>query len=98
MSAGLTELTNERRRRFHRRRERGMTGRLVLEDGEVFAGRSVGVEGVAFGEAVFATAMTGYQELVTDPSYAEQILCFTAPMVGNYGVADGRAESRRPHV
>jgi carbamoyl-phosphate synthase small subunit len=75
-----------------------MTGALVLEDGEVFAGRSVGAEGVAFGEAVFATAMTGYQELATDPSYAEQILCFTAPMVGNYGVADGRCESDRAHV
>ncbi len=75
-----------------------MTGALVLEDGEMFAGRSVGAEGIAFGEAVFATAMTGYQELVTDPSYAEQILCFTAPMVGNYGVADGRCESDRVHV
>ena len=42
--------------------------------------------------------MTGYQELVTDPSYAEQLLCFTAPMVGNYGVAEGRSESKRPHA
>jgi carbamoyl-phosphate synthase small subunit len=75
-----------------------MTGFLVLDDGEVFAGRSVGADGVAFGEAVFATAMTGYQELVTDPSYAGQILCFTAPMVGNYGVADGRRESDSAHV
>jgi carbamoyl-phosphate synthase small subunit len=75
-----------------------VSARLVLEDGEVFAGRPVGAEGVAFGEAVFATAMTGYQELVTDPSYAEQILCFTAPMVGNYGVADDRCESDRVHV
>jgi carbamoyl-phosphate synthase small subunit len=75
-----------------------MTPALVLEDGEVFAGRSVGAEGMAFGEAVFATAMTGYQELVTDPSYAEQILCFTAPMVGNYGVTDDRCESDRVHV
>jgi carbamoyl-phosphate synthase small subunit len=75
-----------------------MTGYLVLEDGEVFRGESVGGEGFAFGEAVFATSMTGYQELVTDPSYSEQILCFTAPMVGNYGVAAGRCESRRPHV
>jgi carbamoyl-phosphate synthase small subunit len=78
--------------------EREMTAALVLEDGEVFPGRSVGADGVAFGEAVFATAMTGYQELVTDPSYAEQILCFTAPMVGNYGVADDRCESGRVHV
>ena len=63
-----------------------MNGFIVLEDGEVFAGEPVGAEGFAFGEAVFATAMTGYQEVVTDPSYAEQLLCFTAPMVGNYGV------------
>ena len=75
-----------------------MTGLLALEDGTVFRGESVGAEGFSFGEAVFATAMTGYQELVTDPSYAEQILCFTAPMVGNYGVAEGRSESRRTHV
>jgi carbamoyl-phosphate synthase small subunit len=75
-----------------------MTPGLYLEDGEVFAGRSVGADGVAFGEAVFATAMTGYQELVTDPSYAEQILCFTAPMVGNYGVDESRVESDRVHV
>ena len=75
-----------------------MTGFLALEDGTVFRGDSVGGEGFAFGEAVFATAMTGYQELVTDPSYSEQILCFTAPMVGNYGVEEERSESRRPHV
>src|SRR6266446_3473698 len=75
-----------------------MTGFLALEDGIVFHGTSVGADGVSFGEAVFATAMTGYQELVTDPSYAEQILCFTAPMVGNYGVAESRRESERIHV
>jgi carbamoyl-phosphate synthase small subunit len=75
-----------------------LTGFLALEDGTVFRGRAVGAEGTAFGEAVFATAMTGYQELVTDPSYAEQILCFTAPMVGNYGVCKGRSESGGVHV
>jgi carbamoyl-phosphate synthase small subunit len=75
-----------------------MNGVLVLEDGKAFAGTCVGAEGLAFGEAVFATAMTGYQELVTDPSYAGQILCFTAPMIGNYGVADARSESTEPHV
>jgi carbamoyl-phosphate synthase small subunit len=75
-----------------------MSGFLVLEDGTVLRGVSVGAEGFAHGEAVFTTAMTGYQELVTDPSYAEQLLCFTAPMVGNYGVAAGRSESRRPHA
>ena len=73
-----------------------MSGFLALEDGTVFRGESVGAEGFAFGEAVFTTAMTGYQEVVTDPSYAEQLVCFTAPMVGNYGVAAERAESRRP--
>src|SRR5687767_9367275 len=75
-----------------------MSGLLALEDGTVFGGESVAAEGFAFGEAVFTTAMTGYQEVVTDPSYAEQLICFTAPMVGNYGVADGRSESKRPHA
>ena len=75
-----------------------MTGFLALEDGTVFRGVSVGAEGFAFGEAVFTTSMTGYQEVVTDPSYAEQVVCFTAPMVGNYGVAADRCESRRPHA
>ena len=75
-----------------------MTGFLALEDGTVFRGESVGAEGHAFGEAVFTTAMTGYQEVVTDPSFAEQIVCFTAPMVGNYGVDPSRSESARPHA
>jgi carbamoyl-phosphate synthase small subunit len=73
-----------------------VSGYLVLEDGTVFPGRSIAAPGAAFGEAVFTTAMTGYQETVTDPSYAGQLVCFTAPMVGNYGVADGRLESGRP--
>jgi carbamoyl-phosphate synthase small subunit len=75
-----------------------MTGFLALEDGTVFRGESVAAEGYAVGEAVFTTAMTGYQEVVTDPSFAEQLVCFTAPMVGNYGVAEGRSESSRPHA
>ena len=74
------------------------SGYLVLEDGTAFRGRSVGASGAVFGEAVFTTAMTGYQETITDPSYAEQLVCFTAPMVGNYGVADERGESARPHA
>ena len=73
-------------------------GYLVLEDGTVFRGRSVAAEGVAFGEAVFTTGMTGYQETVTDPSYAEQLVCFTAPMVGNYGVDERRLESAAGHA
>jgi carbamoyl-phosphate synthase small subunit len=75
-----------------------VSGFLVLEDGTVFRGRSVGAPGVAFGEAVFTTAMTGYQEVVTDPSYAEQIVCFTAAMVGNYGVSSERSQSNRVHA
>ena len=75
-----------------------MTGFLALEDGTVFRGESVGAQGFAFGEAVFTTAMTGYQEVVTDPSYAEQLVAFTAPMVGNYGVARARSESARPQA
>jgi carbamoyl-phosphate synthase small subunit len=75
-----------------------MTGFLVLEDGSIFRGESVGAPGFAFGEAVFTTAMTGYQEIVTDPSYAEQLVAFTAPMIGNYGVAPERSESARPHA
>jgi carbamoyl-phosphate synthase small subunit len=73
-------------------------GYLLLEDGTLLRGRSVGAPGVAYGEAVFTTAMTGYQETVTDPSYAEQLVCFTAPMVGNYGVAEERGESARPQA
>ena len=73
-------------------------GYLLLEDGTLYRGRSVGASAAAFGEAVFTTAMTGYQETVTDPSYAEQLVCFTAPMIGNYGVADERGESERPHA
>ena len=75
-----------------------MIGFVALEDGTVFRGESVGSDGYAFGEAVFTTAMTGYQEVVTDPSYAEQIVCFTAAMVGNYGVAAKHSESPRAHA
>ncbi|MBV8479810.1 MAG: glutamine-hydrolyzing carbamoyl-phosphate synthase small subunit [Actinobacteria bacterium] len=75
-----------------------MTGFLALEDGTVFRGESVGAEGFAAGEAVFTTGMSGYQEAVTDPSFAEQIVCFTASMIGNYGVAESRSESRTVHA
>jgi carbamoyl-phosphate synthase small subunit len=75
-----------------------MNGALIQEDGTVFAGESVGAEGFAFGEAVFTTSMTGYQEVATDPSFEAQIVCFTAPMVGNYGVHERRSESRRTHA
>jgi len=73
---------------------------IALEDGFALDGRSVGAPGTAVGEMVFTTAMTGYQEAVTDPSYLGQILTFAAPMVGNYGVGDGFVESDRvwPHA
>jgi carbamoyl-phosphate synthase small subunit len=73
-----------------------MTGFVLLEDGSVFRGESVAAEGSVFGEAVFTTAMTGYQETLTDPSYAGQLIAFTAPMVGNYGVDPSRDEADRP--
>ena len=66
---------------------------LVLEDGTVYAGRAVGAVGVAAGEACFTTAMAGYEEAVTDPSYVAQVLCFSYPLVGNYGVERSRHES-----
>ncbi|MEI2279354.1 glutamine-hydrolyzing carbamoyl-phosphate synthase small subunit [Paenarthrobacter ilicis] len=68
---------------------------LVLEDGRVFRGRSYGAQGTALGEAVFATGMTGYQETITDPSYARQLVVQTAPHIGNTGVNSEDAESRR---
>jgi carbamoyl-phosphate synthase small subunit len=71
------------------------TAHLVLEDGTVFTGASVGASGVAAGEACFTTAMAGYEETVTDPSYVAQVLCFAYPLVGNYGVDPSRHESAR---
>src|SRR5688572_13512486 len=68
---------------------------LVLEDGSVFTARSVGAPGAAAGEACFTTAMAGYEEAVTDPSCVAQVLCFSYPLVGNYGVDPGRLESAR---
>src|SRR5580765_3519184 len=71
---------------------------LVLEDGRTFTGASFGADGEAFGEMVFNTSMAGYQEILTDPSYARQIVCMTYPLIGNYGVNDEDIESRRPWV
>jgi carbamoyl-phosphate synthase small subunit len=71
------------------------TANLVLEDGTVFTGRAVGAPGVAAGEACFTTSMAGYEEAVTDPSYVAQVLCFSYPLVGNYGVDASRFESER---
>jgi len=71
---------------------------LVLEDGRTFTGISFGAVGETFGEMVFNTSMTGYQEILTDPSYAGQIVCMTYPLIGNYGVNEEDVESRRPWV
>jgi carbamoyl-phosphate synthase small subunit len=68
---------------------------LFLADGSRFDGHGLGVEGVALGEAVFYTGMTGYEEALTDPSYAGQILTFTYPMIGNYGISGVAAQYKR---
>src|SRR6266446_4348112 len=73
-------------------------GLLALEDGRTFHGRSWAAEGEVCGEMVFNTSMTGYQEVLTDPSYAGQIVCMTYPLIGNYGVNAADAESARPWV
>ena len=71
---------------------------LALEDGEVFEGRHFGYEGESFGEVVFNTSMTGYQEILTDPSYTGQIVTMTYPMIGNYGVNSRDVESDKVQV
>ena len=71
------------------------TAILVLADGTVMEGRGLGATGKAVGEVCFNTALTGYQEILTDPSYAGQIVTFTFPHIGNVGVNDEDIESRR---
>ncbi|HEY4909801.1 MAG TPA: carbamoyl phosphate synthase small subunit, partial [Methylomirabilota bacterium] len=71
---------------------------LALADGRIFKGRACGAAGEAHGEVVFNTAMTGYQEILTDPSYRGQLVCMTYPLIGNYGVNAEDVESRRPWV
>ena len=75
-----------------------MNATLALEDGTWYRGVSAGAPGETSGEVVFNTSMTGYQEVLTDPSYAGQIVTMTAPLIGNYGTASGDAESQAPHV
>src|SRR5689334_3812535 len=72
--------------------------KLALEDGTVYSGRAFGASGEKFGEVVFNTSMTGYQEVLTDPSYTGQIVCMTYPLIGNYGVNEDDRESARPRV
>src|SRR6186713_3693328 len=79
-------------------RRRGPDALLVLEDGSAFAGTGFGAEGETFGEAVFNTGMAGYQEVLTDPSYAGQIVAMTSPHQGNYGMNGEDPESWRVQV
>ena len=75
-----------------------MNATLALEDGTWYRGVSAGAPGETSGEVVFNTSMTGYQEVLTDPSYAGQIVTMTAPLIGNYGTTSGDAESQTPRV
>ena len=72
--------------------------KLALEDGTVFTGRAFGAAGTSEGEVVFNTSMTGYQEILTDPSYKGQIVTMTYPLIGNYGINREDVESKSPHV
>ena len=72
--------------------------KLALEDGTVFSGESIGADGEVDGEVCFNTSMTGYQEILTDPSYRGQIVTMTYPEIGNYGVNSEDVESHRPHL
>src|SRR5262249_48878786 len=71
---------------------------LVLRDGRIFRGEALGAAGEAWGEVIFNTAMSGYQEILTDPSYCGQIVVITSPLIGNYGINEEDVESRRPWV
>ena len=73
-----------------------MRATLLLEDGTIYEGESFGAEGTNFGELVFNTSMTGYQEILTDPSYADQVIVMTYPEIGNYGINNDDFESEKP--
>ncbi|MDD5595911.1 MAG: glutamine-hydrolyzing carbamoyl-phosphate synthase small subunit [Candidatus Omnitrophica bacterium] len=75
-----------------------MNAILALEDGAIYRGKSFGAEGESFGEVVFNTSMSGYQEIITDPSYRGQIVTMTYPLIGNYGVNAEDVESCKPFV
>src|SRR5437879_13858417 len=78
--------------------ETPLTGRLVLADGTVIAGQGLGATGSAVGEVCFNTAMTGYQEILTDPSYAGQITTFTFPHIGNAGTNGANTDTPNPAI
>ena len=72
--------------------------KLLLSNGEIFEGKSIGYDGAAFGEICFNTSMAGYQEILTDPSYAEQVIVMTYPEIGNYGINKDDFESSKVHA
>jgi len=74
------------------------TAKLALEDGTVYTGQSIGADGEVTGEVCFNTSMTGYQEILTDPSYHGQIVTMTYPQIGNYGINAEDVESQKPHL
>ena len=74
------------------------SAKLALEDGTVYSGTSIGADGEVDGEVCFNTSMTGYQEILTDPSYRGQIVTMTYPQIGNYGVSDEDLERTRHHL
>ncbi len=75
-----------------------LVAKLALEDGTVYTGTSIGADGEVDGEVCFNTSMTGYQEILTDPSYRGQIVTMTYPQIGNYGICEEDLESERPHL
>ena len=75
-----------------------MKAALALADGRVFIGQAIGAPGEISGEVVFNTSMTGYQEILTDPSYRGEIVTMTYPLIGNYGINREDVESSRPHL
>lgn len=75
-----------------------MVAKLILEDGTIFVGKSFGAERESFGEVVFNTGITGYQEVLSDPSYCGQIVTMTYPLIGNYGINRDDFESVRPFI
>ncbi len=77
---------------------KGATGALVFADGRVVWGQGFGAEGAEVAELCFHTAMTGYQEVMTDPSFARQAICFTFPHIGNVGANDEDVEADDPHA
>src|SRR3982751_1744352 len=71
---------------------------LALEDGRIFRGKGYGAKAECYGEVVFNTSLTGYQEIFTDPSYAGQIVILTNPQIGNYGTTQEDNEANRPYI